>query len=153
MKNSGQKLNNTKVSDKNTEITKKDQHKKTIDDKSNKKDHKPLIRAIPNKGKLIPELENDTISNISKNVTASNNCETNLIMSDNLNQISKKTIKSPTLKDDQKELENMRSTLVQYHYMNALLDETYSKQSKYANVRSSFLIRKSYRQKSSIFQK
>ena len=57
-----------------------------------------------------------------------------MIISENLNQISKKTTKSIPFKDDLKELDNMKSLLVQFHYMNALLEDSYSKQTKLANV-------------------
>ena len=135
MKNEGKKVNNSKVSNKNIETIKKENRKISIDDKKKTKDLKKesIMRAPSKKGKLIPELENENISNISKNVS-SNNCETNMIISENLNQISKKTTKSIPFKDDLKELDNMKSLLVQFHYMNALLEDSYSKQTKLANV-------------------
>lgn len=94
--------------------------------------------VVNKKSKIIPDLENDNISYISKNNVSSQN-ETNMIINENLN---KATLKPTNLSDktkgfyEKKEIENLKSLLVQYHYANALLDDTYSQQQKSANVLS-----------------
>src|SRR5690606_35259863 len=95
--------------------------------------------GIPNKKKdkkFVSSLEDENISEISKNITSSQNCETNLLINENLSRISSSMMRNTktNIKDDEKELENMKSVLIQYCYINSMLEDTYSKQKNFANV-------------------
>ena len=98
-----------------------------------------LAGVIPSqnkKSKIMPQLDKENISNISKDINSCSNSETNIIISDNLNQATKKSnVFKSNVNTEQKELENMKSSLVQLYYINALLEENYEKQKMQANVR------------------
>ena len=133
--------NNSKLTGNQANKDKKKEERKTVKKDSDKQgvDKKLPLGLMMKKGKIFPELDNDSISMISKNnVSSTNNCETNILINENLNQLAKKSsissARTSAIKDEQKELENMKSFLVQYHYINALLEDTYSKQRKCANV-------------------
>ncbi len=133
MRNSSNKPNKNTVIEKNKDSKLKPQIvKPTLDNKTLNKIHQ--TNTFNKKVKVIPQLDNENISKISKDMSESNNSETNIIINENLNKATKKSSKTTTIKDDTKELENMKSVLIQYHFINAMLEDTYEKHKKQANV-------------------
>jgi len=133
MRNSSNKPNKNTVIEKNKDSKLKPQIvKPTLDNKTLNKIHQ--TNTFNKKEKVIPQLDNENISKISKDMSESNNSETNIIINENLNKATKKSSKTTTIKDDTKELENMKSVLIQYHFINAMLEDTYEKHKKQANV-------------------
>lgn len=134
MRNSSNKPNKSTNIDKTKDTKIKTQQLKPVNDMKSLNQTKHS-NNFNKKGKVIPQLDNDNISKIiSKDLTESNISETNVIINENLSKATKKTNKSMIIKDDTKDLENMKSILIQYHFVNTMLEDTYEKQKKQANV-------------------
>jgi hypothetical protein len=133
MRNSSNKPNKNTVIEKNKDSKLKPQIvKPTLENRTFNKINQ--TNTFNKKIKVIPQLDNENISKISKDMNESNNSETNIIINENLTKATKKISKPETIKEDTKELENMKSILIQYHFINAMLEDTYEKQKKQANV-------------------
>ena len=133
MRNSSNKPNKNTVIEKNKDSKLKPQIvKPTLENRTFNKINQ--TNTFNKKIKVIPQLDNENISKISKDMNESNNSETNIIINENLTKATKKISKPETIKEDTKELENMKSILIQYHFINAMLEDTYEKHKKQANV-------------------